>query len=208
VTRSKCWVEVVAHAKRRPWLSLLLIGYWLTDRREVIDADLAQWCRRQYRTSGIPASELLAFGNVREFRNVFYYRLRSGNLPGRLAGIVLSRLLRPLASMDIATEDIGPGFVVTHGYGTIISAASIGCNFWVHQGVTVGYDYGRGNPIIGDDVFIGVGAAVLGGIRIGDGVRVGANAVVVEDVASGATIVGVPGRPIGPRKAETDDYSG
>ena len=61
--------------------------------------------------------------------------------------------------------------------------------------MTVGWDYrGDRRPIIGDDVFIGAGAKILGAVTIGDGARIGANAVVVCDVPAGATAVGVPAR--------------
>jgi serine O-acetyltransferase len=61
--------------------------------------------------------------------------------------------------------------------------------------VTVGWDYrGARRPIIGDNVFIGAGAKVLGAVTVGDGARIGANAVVVCDVPAGATAVGVPAR--------------
>ena len=60
-------------------------------------------------------------------------------------------------------------------------------------------------PIIGDDVFIGAGAKVLGAITIGDGARIGANAVVVCDVPAGATVVGVPGRIVPPESMTAAD---
>jgi serine O-acetyltransferase len=90
---------------------------------------------------------------------------------------------------------IGPGLFISHGQGTILSAERIGSNLQVHQGVTVGWDYkGDRRPIIGNDVFIGAGAKVLGAVTIGDGARIGANAVVVCDVPPGATAVGIPAR--------------
>ena len=66
--------------------------------------------------------------------------------------------------------------------------------------MTVGWDYrGPRRPIIGDDVFIGAGAKVLGAVTIGHGARIGANAVVMCDVPDGATVVGVPGRIVSSR---------
>ena len=82
---------------------------------------------------------------------------------------------------------------ISHGQNTILSAERIGTNLQVHQGVTVGWDYrGPRRPIIGDDVFIGAGAKVLGAVTVGDRARIGANAVVLCDVPDGATMVGVP----------------
>jgi serine O-acetyltransferase len=90
----------------------------------------------------------------------------------------------------------GPGFILVHPVGTVInSSVRGGRNVWVQSGVVIGENRGE-SPQLGDDVFIGAGAKVLGGIKVGDGVRVGANAVVLHDVASGATVVGIPARPL------------
>ena len=95
--------------------------------------------------------------------------------------------------LDMSGTTIGPGLFVSHGQNTILSAEHIGANLQVHQGVTVGWDYrGPRRPIIGDDVFIGAGAKVLGAVTIGHRARIGANAVVMCDVPDGATVVGVP----------------
>lgn len=65
----------------------------------------------------------------------------------------------------------------------------------MHQ-VTIGTRDIDESAVIGDDVFIGVGAKILGKIRIGNGAKIGANAVVIKDVPANATVVGVPGRII------------
>jgi serine O-acetyltransferase len=100
-----------------------------------------------------------------------------------------------IPGLDMTGTVIGPGLFISHGQGTILSAERIGANLQVHQGVTVGWDYrGDRRPIIGDDVFIGAGAKILGALTVGDGARIGANAVVVCDVPPRATAVGVPAR--------------
>ena len=95
---------------------------------------------------------------------------------------------------------IGPGLVLPHTQGTVIGATRVGANVTIFQGVTLGareldiaYDT-KGRPFIGDGVIIGAGAKVLGGVRLGDYSRVGANAVVLESVPAGALAVGVPAR--------------
>jgi serine O-acetyltransferase len=99
--------------------------------------------------------------------------------------------------LDLSGTTIGPGLFISHGQGTILSAESIGANCQVHQGVTVGWDYrGERRPVIGDEVFIGAGAKILGPVTIGDKAMIGANAVVVCDVPPGATAVGIPARVI------------
>ena len=76
-----------------------------------------------------------------------------------------------------------------HTNGIVINAdARIGCNCEIFQQVTIGEGKG-GCPEIGDNVSIGPGAKVLGAIKVGDGARIGANAVVVKDVPAGALVV-------------------
>ncbi len=95
--------------------------------------------------------------------------------------------------------DIGPGLYIGHTgciflYHTVIA----GKNLSIGQQVTIGTKgLGvKGAPVIGDDVYIGVGAKLLGPIKVGNNVRIGANAVVIKDVPDNATVVGVPGRVV------------
>ena len=93
------------------------------------------------------------------------------------------------------TPDIGPGLFVAHGHSTTLAAERIGANCYVHQGVTIGWDYrSERAPILGDDVFLGAGAVVVGAVTIGDGARIGSNAVVLCDIPDDATAVGAPAR--------------
>lgn len=91
----------------------------------------------------------------------------------------------------------GPGFVLIHPVGVVVnSAVKGGCNVWIEGGVVIGDNRG-GVPVLEDDVFIGSGAKVIGGVRVGVGARIGANAVVLKDVPAGATAVGIPARILG-----------
>lgn len=95
----------------------------------------------------------------------------------------------------------GPGFVLIHSDGVVINGAVRGgANVLVEHQVTIGAEGGR-SPVLGNDIFIGAGAKILGGVTIGDGARIGANAVVVTDVAPGTTVVGIPARPVQRRDA-------
>lgn len=96
-----------------------------------------------------------------------------------------------------ASAEIGKGFYIGHFGGIILhSHAKIGENCSIGPGVLIGTRGGgnKGVPIIGRDVYIGVGAKVLGGIKIGDRVKIGANAVVLTNIPDGATAVGIPAR--------------
>jgi serine O-acetyltransferase len=123
-----------------------------------------------------------------ELRNLFYYRFR----PARF----FSWLAPPLPTLYIKTKNIGPGLFIQHGFATIIAAKSIGCNCWINQQVTIGYNTQRDAPLIGDDVTITAGSKIRGGITIGHRVIVGANAVVVKNVPDDCTVAGVPAKII------------
>ena len=97
---------------------------------------------------------------------------------------------------------IGPGLYLPHTHGTVIGAVEIGTNVSIYQGVTLGardldVTFAPSHrPTIGDDVLLGAGAVVLGGVRVGNGAVVGANTVVMDDVPAGCLAVGVPARII------------
>jgi serine O-acetyltransferase len=95
---------------------------------------------------------------------------------------------------------IGKNFFIDHGMGVVIGeTATIGNNVTMYHGVTLGgvsSKPGKRHPQIGSNVIIGSGAQVLGPINVADGTRIGSNAVVVRDVPSGATMVGVPARNV------------
>jgi serine O-acetyltransferase len=92
--------------------------------------------------------------------------------------------------------EFGPGFVLVHSNGVVINGAVRGgAGILIEHQVTIGAER-RQSPVLGDNVFIGAGAKIIGPVHIGTGAKVGANAVVVHDVAAGTTVVGVPARPI------------
>ncbi|MDD3519586.1 MAG: serine O-acetyltransferase [Chromatiales bacterium] len=97
---------------------------------------------------------------------------------------------------------IGRRFFIDHGMGVVIGeTAEIGDDCTIYHGVTLGgtsWQKGKRHPTLGNNVVIGAGAKVLGPICIGDGARVGSNAVVLKDVPDGATVVGIPGRIVTP----------
>jgi serine O-acetyltransferase len=101
---------------------------------------------------------------------------------------------------------IGPGFYIGHFGGIVVNeAAVIGNNCNLSHGVTIGQlnrGPAAGCPTIGDNVYIGPGAKIVGRIHIGDGAAVGANAVVVNDVPPRTSVGGVPARVISDKGSE------
>ena len=93
---------------------------------------------------------------------------------------------------------IGKGLYIGHFGGIFIHPdVTMGDNCSISQGGTIGERGGKsGSPQLGDGVYVGAGAKILGNVRIGDGAQIGANAVVVHDVPAGATAVGVPARVV------------
>ena len=120
---------------------------------------------------------------------------------------LLARMVNHFARF-VTAIDIHPGavigkrFFIDHGFTVIGETANIGDDVTIYQNVTLGgtnpHDgiAGKRHPTIRDHVVIGSGAQVLGPIEIGEGGRVGANAVVTRDVAPGATVIGIPARPV------------
>jgi len=114
---------------------------------------------------------------------------------------MVSQLSRTLTGIDIHPgARIGRRFFIDHGMGVVIGeTAEIGDDVLVYQGVTLGgtgKDTGKRHPTIGDGVVIGTGAAILGNIKIGDHVKIGAGSVVVHPIPDHSTVVGVPGRVV------------
>lgn len=99
--------------------------------------------------------------------------------------------------------DFGPGFVLIHSFGVVInSAVRGGRDIKIEHLVTIGADKGL-SPVLGNNVFVGVAARIIGGVKVGDNVRIGANAVVVSDIPDGVTAVGIPAKPIGRGETES-----
>ena len=106
---------------------------------------------------------------------------------------------------------IGAGLFIDHGMGVVIGeTAELGADVTLYQGVTLGgtsFAKGKRHPTIGDGVVVGTGAKVLGAISVGDGARIGANAVVVRPVPADVVVVGVPGEIVVPRAAPRPDHA-
>lgn len=107
------------------------------------------------------------------------------------------RIFKRYGCEVLVGDNIGPGLYVPHPVGVVLSPLAIGPNCSVIHAVTVGMGADRKFPRIGEEVFIGAGARIIGDIEVGDRAKIGANAVVVKDVAPGSSVGGVPAREIG-----------
>jgi serine O-acetyltransferase len=116
----------------------------------------------------------------------------------------ISHIARFLTGVEIHPgAKIGRRFFIDHGMGVVIGETTeIGDDVLLYQGVVLGgvsRERIKRHPTIGNRVVIGAGATLLGPIKVGDGAKIGAGSVVINDVPAGATVVGVPGRAVVPR---------
>ncbi|MEH6457019.1 MAG: serine O-acetyltransferase [Cocleimonas sp.] len=125
---------------------------------------------------------------------------------------VMSNIGRFLTGIEIHPgAKIGRRFFIDHGMGIVIGeTAEIGDDCSLYHGVTLGgtsWNPGKRHPTLGNNVVVGAGAKILGPIMVNDGARIGSNAVVVKEVPSGATIIGVPGRQIVRRETDSGEIA-
>lgn len=111
-------------------------------------------------------------------------------------------LVRIITNIEIHPgAKIGKRCFIDHGLGVVIGETTIiGDDVTIYQGVTLGgvaTKKGKRHPTLGSNIVVGAGAKVLGNINIGDYVQIGANSVVLKDVPSNSTVVGIPGRILG-----------
>ncbi|MBX3237380.1 MAG: serine O-acetyltransferase [Nitrospiraceae bacterium] len=113
----------------------------------------------------------------------------------------ISQVARWITGIEIhPSAKIGTGFFIDHGMGVVIGeTAEVGDFVTLFQGVTLGgtgKERGKRHPTLGNHVVVGAGAKILGGIRIGDNVKIGANSVVLKSVPPNSTVIGIPARII------------
>ena len=162
-----------------------LLTYMFSKKRVIIDEDIQSWRKLRGGSSNNLAFVYRFILLNKSFRTQFCYRM------GYKAYTVLKLFLR----VDIPdflefNDKIGGGLLFVHTYGLGISGyARIGKNCTMHQMSTIGFGKG-GFPTIGDNVFIGMGAYILGKVKIGNNVKIGAGAIVVDDVPDNCTVVG------------------
>lgn len=146
------------------------------------------------------------------FHALLVHRLAHSLWSARLRWLarVVSHCGRFLTGIEIHPgAQIGRRFFIDHGMGVVIGeTAEIGNDCTLYHGVTLGgtsWHKGKRHPTLGNGVVLGAGAKVLGPITVGDGARIGSNAVVVKNVPPGATAIGIPARIV---EKEAGDHSG
>ncbi|APW37456.1 serine O-acetyltransferase [Rhodoferax koreense] len=123
----------------------------------------------------------------------------------------VSHVARGLTGIEIHPgAKIGERVFFDHAMGVVVGeTAEIGDGCTIYQGVTLGgtslYKGTKRHPTLGRDVVVSAGAKVLGGFTVGDGARIGSNAVVIKPVPAGATAVGIPARIIMPKDGNAGD---
>jgi len=166
-----------------------------------VRADVAAARDRDPAAQGVSTLEILtSWAGVQALlAHRLAHALNEAGVP--LAPRLIAYLTRSVTGVEIhPAAMIGREFFIDHGSGVVIGeTAEIGERVTLYQGVTLGgtgFQRGKRHPTLGDNVTVGSGAKLLGPIAVGDGAKIGANTVVIEDVPPGATVVGNPGHPV------------
>lgn len=162
----------------------------------VTGSDIAPDWSREHRARGQWSPDRSLLETIRDYQR---HRARGGPIAAiaRRWAVLRHRFWSAVTGAEIPINSpIGGGLMIPHPNGIVIHPAStIGPNCLILQQVTLAR-MNTGSPTLGAHVDIGAGAKLLGGIHIGDYARIGANAVVMQDVPAGATAVGIPARII------------
>lgn len=172
-----------------PFMIIPLIAYRTSTYRDRLEMDVDRFWQIHFGKK--PKNYVI--GIIRElvfcieFRNLFFYRCgRIGRILSHLSLFFLKK--QSLLFFGVPRSNFGGGVFIQHGYCTVITAESVGENFWVNQNVTIAYS-STGMPTIGDNVHIASDANVVGKIHIGNNVTIGAGTTVVRDVPDNTLVV-------------------
>ncbi len=165
--------------------------------------DIRQDLRAVFERDPAARSRLEVILTYSGFQALLFHRIahRLWRMRLRLLGRLVSQVARWFTGVEIhPNAQIGHGFFIDHGMGVVIGETTVIGDFvTLFQGVTLGgtgKEKGKRHPTLGNHVVVGSGAKVLGNIKIGDFVKIGANSVVLRSVPSNSTVIGIPGRVI------------
>jgi serine O-acetyltransferase len=167
---------------------------------ETFKDDLRRWVLPGKVAENSKITPIIAFRlmwRYRAIRPVAIYRIASWFKIHRIPFFpnFLQQFICAVYGLEIPSgADIGGGLYIAHPVGTVIMPKKIGKNCSIIANVTIGMRNEWEFPEIGDNVFIGAGARVLGGIQIGNDAIIGANSVVIKSIPDGATAIGLPAR--------------
>ena len=187
---------------------LLWFKVWIADiiyrrssNKKIIDEDLERYLdETPYERIGMRALNYCLLFN-KPFRSIFYYRTEEQGILRNISKLIL----KPVDTIEIIGQNIEGGLRIDHNY-CVIRVERAGRNLTVRNGVTLGKgkeDGGRIHPIVGEKVDIYANAVIFGGIHIGDNVRIGAGAIINQNVPDNATAVGNPMRIIQKNESES-----
>ncbi len=172
------------------YLPFYLCYKWCS-KDPIIKSDMIRWIEVILHKKEYDIENIIEVFRYPEYRSVLYKRCK-------FLSIILGLFYKPQSLLFICTKNsnIQSGFVIQHGFSSEINAEFIGKNCQIWQNVTIGVQHSGMNdkPIIGDDCKICTGAIVVGSIRIGNNVTIGAGTVVTKDVPDNSVIYGAPNR--------------
>lgn len=163
-----------------------VIIYYQSKYRDLLDYERDRWLRlNRFPKRGIRGF-LMLLVTFPEYRSLYYFRTGKQWLSFFAKG-------QNNLYFHMKSEQIGKGLIIWHGYSTVLNAVRIGEDFQIWHNVTIGKKSTselNDKPIIGNNVSVCTGAVVIGEIRIGDNVVIGANATVVKDIPSDTVAIG------------------
>lgn len=165
----------------------LLVRFWTSNQKDLIIQDLLAQ-EIDGNSYDINTNFISRIAKDNYFRSVFYFRTRS----------IFTNLLRIFYPkekyfiIDINTK-IGGGMKLAHPFSTIINAEYIGENLYINHLVTIGEKNGK-KPIIGNNVQLHANCSVIGGIKVGNNVTIGAGTVITKDVPDNSIVIGAENR--------------
>jgi serine O-acetyltransferase len=155
----------------------------------------ARWCYR----SDSPAALAKTLATDGTSAMILYRLMQGARMLGLGAAEMAFNKLNSMLNACVIGRgaEFGPGFVLVHAQGVVINGkVRGGARVHLEHQVTLGDSGAGGCPVLGDDVYVGAGAKIIGEVAVGDRAKVGANAVVVHDVAPDTTVVGIPAKPV------------